>query len=191
MADDFTNDERRGLSRRDMIKAAGIAGAAAWTAPVIIDSLSSPAAAGSVCQPPGTINTSGAGALYQINGTGTVYFSWIPNGQTTCAAGGTVPNDDTVTDAMVCGGEIDISGGVVQYNNATPTYQGSPCYFTASASGINVTAAGVTAGVTVLVWLLHNGSWSSFGCSPYGEKGHWAFACGSTSGSCGNTNNCL
>ena len=36
---------RQGLSRRDMIKASAAAGAAAWTAPVIIDSLSSPAAA--------------------------------------------------------------------------------------------------------------------------------------------------
>ena len=35
----------RRLSRRKMIRAAGIAGAAAWTAPVIIDSLASPAAA--------------------------------------------------------------------------------------------------------------------------------------------------
>ena len=41
--------ERRGLSRRDMIKGAAVAGAAAWTAPVIIDSLTSPAAAASVC----------------------------------------------------------------------------------------------------------------------------------------------
>ena len=35
----------RGMDRRTMIKAAGIAGAGAWVAPVIIDSLSSPAAA--------------------------------------------------------------------------------------------------------------------------------------------------
>jgi hypothetical protein len=41
--------EHRGLSRRQMIKASAVAGAAAWTAPVIIDSLSSPAAAGSGC----------------------------------------------------------------------------------------------------------------------------------------------
>ena len=41
----------RGLSRRMMIKASAVAGAAAWTAPVIIDSLTSPAAAGSVCVP--------------------------------------------------------------------------------------------------------------------------------------------
>jgi len=38
-----------GLSRRQMIRAAAVTGAAAWTAPVIIDSLTSPAAAGSVC----------------------------------------------------------------------------------------------------------------------------------------------
>ena len=191
MADVVEQGERKGLSRRDLIKASAVAGAAAWTAPVIIDSLASPAAAGSVCQPPGTINTSGAGAIYQINHTGTVYFSWIPNGQTTCAATGTVPNDSTVTNAMVCGADIDISGGVVSYNNATPTYQGSPCYFTATASGINLTAAGVSAGVTVLVWLLHNGNFNSFGCTAYGSPAHWAFACGSSSESCGNTNNCL
>jgi len=39
--------ERGGFSRRQMIKASAVAGAAAWTAPVIIDSLTSPAAAGS------------------------------------------------------------------------------------------------------------------------------------------------
>jgi hypothetical protein len=47
MADVVEQGERRGLSRRDMIKASAVAGAAAWTAPVIIDSLSSPAAAAS------------------------------------------------------------------------------------------------------------------------------------------------
>jgi hypothetical protein len=35
----------RGLSRRQLIKASAAAGAVAWTAPVIVDSLSSPAAA--------------------------------------------------------------------------------------------------------------------------------------------------
>ena len=45
MADEVEQGERNGLSRRQMIKASAIAGAAAWTAPVIIDSLASPAAA--------------------------------------------------------------------------------------------------------------------------------------------------
>jgi hypothetical protein len=38
---------RAGLDRRTMIKGAAVAGAAAWTAPMIIDSLTSPAAAAS------------------------------------------------------------------------------------------------------------------------------------------------
>ena len=43
---DFTPRESgRGVNRRQMIKAAGIAGAAVWTAPMIVDSLASPAAA--------------------------------------------------------------------------------------------------------------------------------------------------
>ncbi len=41
--------DSRGLSRRTMIRSAAAAGAVAWTAPVIIDSLSSPAAASSTC----------------------------------------------------------------------------------------------------------------------------------------------
>jgi hypothetical protein len=192
MTDVVEQGSGNGLSRRQMIKASAVAGAAAWTAPVIIDSLASPAAAGSVCQPPGTINTSGAGAIYQINGTGTYYFSWIPNGQTTCAASCTVPNDSTVTNVNPCGsGSISITNGVVTWSPGPLTCQSSPCYFTATASGINLTAAGVSAGVTVTVWLLHNGSFSSFGCTAYGSPAHWAFACGSSSESCGNTNNCL
>jgi len=42
---DAETPESRSLSRRKMIKAAAITGAAAWTAPVIIDSIASPAAA--------------------------------------------------------------------------------------------------------------------------------------------------
>ena len=49
MADVVEQDDRGGLSRRQLIKASAVAGAAAWTAPMIIDSLSSPAAAGSQC----------------------------------------------------------------------------------------------------------------------------------------------
>ena len=46
--DPVDGEGRTGLNRRQMIKAAGIAGAAAWTAPIIIDSLASPAAAATV-----------------------------------------------------------------------------------------------------------------------------------------------
>ncbi len=39
--------QSKGLSRREIIKASAVAGGAAWTAPTIIDSLASPAAAAS------------------------------------------------------------------------------------------------------------------------------------------------
>jgi hypothetical protein len=42
----------KGLDRRSLIKKVGVAGAAAWVAPVVIESLVSPAAAASI--PPGT-----------------------------------------------------------------------------------------------------------------------------------------
>jgi hypothetical protein len=51
---------KRGLSRRQMIRAAAATGAAAWTAPVIIDSLSSPAAATSCVKYYAKLDTSGA-----------------------------------------------------------------------------------------------------------------------------------
>jgi hypothetical protein len=54
--------EKRGMDRRTMIKAAGIAGVAAWTAPVIIDSMASPAAAAS-CANGSKCDSLSAGAI--------------------------------------------------------------------------------------------------------------------------------
>jgi len=75
--------ERRGLSRRDMIKGAAVAGAAAWTAPVIIDSLSSPAAAESfTCKSNGNwyvvlhSPTSGGGLVDRPGGTWNSSYSF-------------------------------------------------------------------------------------------------------------------
>ena len=62
--------ERRGLSRRQMIKASAVAGAAAWTAPVIIDSLASPAAATSGCKPYWVKLTSGGACNSNCFGSG-------------------------------------------------------------------------------------------------------------------------
>jgi hypothetical protein len=62
--------ERRGLSRRQMIKASAVAGAAAWTAPVIVDSLASPAAAVSGCKPYWMKLTAGGGCNSNCFGAG-------------------------------------------------------------------------------------------------------------------------
>ena len=50
-------DEQRGLSRRDLIKRGVIAGGLAWTAPVIVQSMTSPAGAQTSPAPPTTTTT--------------------------------------------------------------------------------------------------------------------------------------
>src|SRR3954469_24181021 len=80
MADVVEPGERKGLSRRDMIKASAVAGAAAWTAPVIIDSLSSPAAAASGALPTGC---SYALFVFYVNGNGP-YIGRIDMGSASC-----------------------------------------------------------------------------------------------------------
>jgi len=81
--DPVDGDGRTGLNRRQMIKAAGIAGAAAWTAPMIIDSLSSPAAAATAT--PG---------CYQI------HYSVISN---SCSATPTVASVGCTLTGTTCG----------------------------------------------------------------------------------------
>ena len=51
-------DEQRGLSRRDLIKRGVIAGGLAWTAPVLVQSITSPAGAQTSPAPPDTTTTS-------------------------------------------------------------------------------------------------------------------------------------
>jgi len=50
MSEQASGQPKKGMDRRTLIKGAAVAGAAAWTAPMIIDSLSSPAAASSTCK---------------------------------------------------------------------------------------------------------------------------------------------
>jgi len=67
--------DRPGLDRRSLIKKAGIAGAAAWVAPMVLDSMLSPASAASLppgdyqlrlssgrCNPTPVLNPAGVGA---------------------------------------------------------------------------------------------------------------------------------
>jgi hypothetical protein len=53
MDDDVANDGDATMDRRALIKKVGVAGAVAWTAPVVMDSVLSPAAAQSAPPPPG------------------------------------------------------------------------------------------------------------------------------------------
>ena len=86
MAGDGTA-QRSGMSRRELIRNAGIAGAAAWTAPAIIGSLASPAAAQT---PGGSVNCSKAIVLFRKPGDAvTVYGTGYQN---TCVGCGCFGN---------------------------------------------------------------------------------------------------
>ena len=177
-----------GLSRRDMIKGAAVAGAAAWTAPMIIDSLTSPAAAASGCQPPASLAISGAAVVYQIGST--IYWTSFASGGTTCLASPTVPSDsDFASPVSACGGTVQVTGGTVLWNGATPAVNAT-CYFSATANGVSVTSAGISAGVQVLVYVFHNGSFPAQ-CATYGSKNHWVLLCGSTAPDCGTSLQCI
>ena len=92
--------ERRGLSRRQMIKASAVAGAAAWTAPVIIDSLASPAAAMSVCKPYWVKLTTAGNCFPQCYDDSVLNF----------ALGGNPPGSGNTPDQAKFGGDCSYPG---------------------------------------------------------------------------------
>lgn len=128
--------ERRGLSRRDMIKASAAAGAAAWTAPVILDSLASPAAAATFTPPcgchfvlfnGGNCNPDQQGTPCQIF-TGCTTFPGLEACMTVAAGpDGKCQSGATVTvDTATCP-ECRITGGSAK--------SGNDCYFSDDGTG--------------------------------------------------------
>jgi hypothetical protein len=176
---------REGLSRRDMIRASAVAGAAAWTAPVIIDSLSSPAAAGSVqC----TLCVSAAYVFYQYGGT--VYYAAFQNGQPgppMCAQckNGTI---DLCLSCPTGGPSYSMYGGAVAGSNCASTTVPHNLYYTAGATcpGDPTTMTpvlGEGAACSGRVTLSADGSTLSAGAGVtilgafYFKGGSWAGAC--------------
>jgi hypothetical protein len=125
------SDGRTGLNRRQMIKAAGIAGAAAWTAPMIIDSLSSPAAAVTVSP-------------------GCYRFYWSISG--TCSYTNTDPNSCAPADA----GCTTFGGRPTGAVTATPT---CPANDSQSAVAISV-LAGISCRITSATAVVRHGEGS-------------------------------
>jgi hypothetical protein len=119
------------MSRRDLIKASAVAGAAAWTAPVIVDSLASPAAAGSQhC----TLCVSAAYVFYEYGGT--VYYAAFQNGQSGPPMCSQCKNG-TINMCLSCpsgGPTYSLYGGAVAGSNcASPTVPHN-LYYSAAAT---------------------------------------------------------
>ena len=100
--DPVDDDGRPGLNRRQMIKAAGIAGAAAWTAPVIIDSLSSRAAAVTVAP--------GCYRMWQgFTSSGGAWGSWLASAPNGCLPTGCTTNSIAATAAVALSGNQPVN----------------------------------------------------------------------------------
>jgi hypothetical protein len=158
MADVVEQGDGQGLSRRQLIKASAVAGAAAWTAPMIIDSLSSPAAALS-----GSINFDGASyAIIVFDKGGTRYVLKIGGpSPSTCAntAGFSGDVADNANIGTCHGSTFKIAGGdlaTVSGTGITP-YNLSNCPFLFNASGVTVTA---DPSITLIFGVAHAGSCS-------------------------------
>ena len=83
-------EHRSGMDRRTLIKAAGAAGVAAWSAPVIYGSLASPAAA----------QQSSCTAITRV-GTGTIAAAENNTGSTTFQITPTLPGGSQVEDTIL------------------------------------------------------------------------------------------
>jgi hypothetical protein len=158
----------KGLSRREILKRSAIAGGVAWTAPMVIDSLASPAGAIS-----GGINLNG-GISYAImvycvgacNADGSNLRATLIDG-TTCVGGNQGSNDTggTITTSSTCHGfyfNYNVPGGDqnIKYSTNNSTFTSVPngsCGNLFTASGNTVKA---DPSITLVMGLAHAG-----GCS--------------------------
>jgi hypothetical protein len=171
-------DVSRGMDRRTLIKGAALAGAAAWTAPMIIDSLSSPAAAVSVTCDGKAFNCSYANVVFTINGNGPYAVKIDGSGcsNDNHVSGGNNAFSYTCSNGTWsrCGSDqICLNGSVVPANV-------SACPITQNANG-SWTA---NAGVLILTIAVHDGSCSSGGthtCKFCGPATTVCFNAGSSS----------
>jgi hypothetical protein len=155
MAGDVEQGSRDGLSRREMIKASAVAGAAAWTAPMIIDSLTSPAAAASG----GALPTSCSYALIVFTFGGNTYVMKIQSGSASCAGDDSTSSDSEMS-SFPCGGhtyDIPVTHIVRQDGSAITPYPGgsAACDALFTVSGSTITRD--NAGVTILFAVSHHG----------------------------------
>ena len=153
------DEGKSGLSRRQMIKASAIAGAAAWTAPVIIDSLASPAAAQS--EPSIAVTCSWFYVVYMKSGDSAVYFTSANDSNAVC--GNAQPPNNSGLRTKTCNGIVY----TLPLNGTVPTAGGNPatndpnCADFITISGSTLFAKG---DATILAAFAHPGGGSV--CSP-------------------------
>jgi len=176
-----------GLSRRDMIKVASVAGVAAWTAPMIIGSVTSPAAAASGAPLP----CSWTYVFFKVGST--VYYTGISGGGNTCNSGSSnngSPNPVCVTCNGVTYSMSNFTGGQggsaghLQAGGSDATDVGTSCSNYIKVNGTTVSAIG---GATILAAFSHPSSTLSCACPGSTSSGNSITVCNTGGcGSCGD-----
>ncbi len=174
------------IDRRTMIKGAAVAGAAAWTAPMILDSLTSPAAAASGSP----ISCSWFYLLFKKPGDAVVY--WTGSNGNAC---NTLSTNNAGTYCKTCNGttySILNGQGILKYGSTcgsgtAATAAGSSCSSYIQINGNTVTAIG---GATILAAFSHPNSRLSCAACPTTMANNSVTVCGSSShgGNCDRQN---
>lgn len=111
--------ERAGISRREIIKRSAVAGGLVWTAPVILDSLVSPAAAlSNQCTGP-SVTLSWIWILYTVNNKFYVTGFNNTDHKTACGAGGS--NSNHGTKCADCSATSGYSMQLNEFTGGAPT----------------------------------------------------------------------
>jgi hypothetical protein len=163
MADPAIGHSQGGMSRRDLIKASALAGAAAWTAPVIIDSLASPAAAESVVLDRASVPCSWIYLIWTPDGGTTINYTGFKHGDTgsTCTPSANPKGDTACQTCTGTGISYQLMGGTpLPAMNYVTTEGACPLSSPLSASNVQSCASLFTldgsghisapAGVTIL-----------------------------------------
>lgn len=178
--DDPVTGSRSLVSRRNVLRAAGAAGAAVWVAPVV-ESFTSYAVAGSA-PTTATGQNFGCSWVYVVwEQAGTVYYTgWKGDNSTVCNSDGAYPlskpkvsnpcNGTTYTLEPTSGAppEISYSGGTIGHGTLTSTvdgcsnfsytYSGSSGHTTIHATGSTTILAAFSFGGSVAYGLCPNGT---------------------------------
>jgi hypothetical protein len=149
--------ERSGLTRREMIRNAAAAGAVAWTAPVIIDSLASPAAAAT---PGPGFPCSYASIVFTIDGGSPVAVK-IKINTTTCELTNQTSGDGNFTQLCNDATYSNSCSGNAICRDSSAVPAATSCPFT--VNGGTVTA---NSGVSILFVVVHDATAFNSLCGP-------------------------
>jgi hypothetical protein len=166
------------MTRRQMIRASAIAGAGAWTAPAIVDSLTSPATAGSASP----ISCSWFYVVYMKPDSSTVWWTSANNSSTVCNNAQPANNSGTRTKTCyhVTYTLPDAQGPIPTYDSGSGAVQATNDPNCSSYISINGTTLSAKGNATLLAAWSHPGSNSVCSACPSTSANNSVSVCGTS-----------